>query len=124
MQESTSAGAGVKRKLNAAPTASPSKKQNPLTDAAPVQKTTTATNTKSLSINGKESVAGSRGSKKGGKAHLKSIARRKGADTGKRADWSAFYCELCNVQCNSEKMLADHQGGKKHRERLMEVGSA
>jgi hypothetical protein len=28
------------------------------------------------------------------------------------------FCELCKVQCNSEKMMEEHLGGKKHRENL------
>ncbi|KAF8695313.1 hypothetical protein HU200_037540 [Digitaria exilis] len=122
--------AGVKRKLNAA--ASPAKKQKPLgkyscaichvnmtsqhdlekhlagnkhqlnvtaKKAASVQKTTTATNAKSYQ-NGKENV-----------------------DTGEKADGkSSLDCKLCDVQCNSEKMLASHLGGKRHREKLLEGG--
>ncbi|CAM0951418.1 unnamed protein product [Alopecurus aequalis] len=29
-----------------------------------------------------------------------------------------LFCELCEVQCNSDKMLESHLGGKKHRENL------
>ncbi|KAF8657735.1 hypothetical protein HU200_059895 [Digitaria exilis] len=98
--------------------ASSSDTAEPSTKAASVQRTTTATNAKPFQ-NGKENVAA------GGKPQLKSFAHhRKDADTGEKADWKKdLYCKLCDVQCNSKKMLASHLGGKKHREKLLEGGS-
>ncbi|CAN6217697.1 unnamed protein product [Urochloa humidicola] len=46
---------------------------------------------------------------------------RNDADAEKAADRKrALYCKLCDVQCNGEKMLVEHLGGRRHRERLGE----
>jgi hypothetical protein len=56
-----------------------------------------------------------------GRKVVKGFNHRKDAHVERKASWKdKFYCELCDVQCNSEKMLASHLGGRKHRERLLE----
>ncbi|CAN6204488.1 unnamed protein product [Urochloa humidicola] len=42
------------------------------------------------------------------------------ADAKKADRKDELYCKICDVQCNSEKMLASHLGGRRHRERLEE----
>lgn len=51
-------------------------------------------------------------------AEFRSQSERRDEDAGLTANWNAFYCHVCNVQCNSEKMRASHLGGRRHREAL------
>jgi hypothetical protein len=94
----------------------------PSTKAALVWDRITA-NTESLRGDGKENMAENSGSQQGGKprAEPKSSTHRKDVNTGKKADCKrALYCQLCDVQCNNENMLASHLGGRRQRERLEE----
>jgi hypothetical protein len=36
----------------------------------------------------------------------------------RREEHLRFYCSVCDLQCNSEKMLESHLGGRRHRETL------
>ncbi|TVU09562.1 hypothetical protein EJB05_43045 [Eragrostis curvula] len=52
-------------------------------------------------------------------AEYRSESDRSDGDDGYTADWKrAYYCEVCDLQCNSDKMLASHLGGRRHREAL------
>ncbi|KAK8459806.1 hypothetical protein SEVIR_2G216900v4 [Setaria viridis] len=95
----------------------------------PVWDRITVKNTESSCGDGKEKVPENSGSQQqGGKPHAKAVRaglkgfnHRKDADAEKKVDRKdKFYCKLCDVQCNSEKMLLSHLCGKKHRERLLE----
>ncbi|OEL30345.1 hypothetical protein BAE44_0008636 [Dichanthelium oligosanthes] len=116
--------AGRRHQLNVeALQSSRSDTAEPSTKAAPVWDRITAKNTESLRGDGKDNMAENSGSQQGGKpcAEPKSSTHRNDVNTGKKADWKrALYCQLCDVQCNSEKMLASHLGGRRHRERLEE----
>ncbi|KAK3133355.1 hypothetical protein QOZ80_6AG0535490 [Eleusine coracana subsp. coracana] len=54
-------------------------------------------------------------------AEFRSQSERRDEDAGTTAGWDwkrSFYCDVCDLQCNSEKMLASHLGGRRHREAL------
>ncbi|RLN36261.1 uncharacterized protein C2845_PM03G34860 [Panicum miliaceum] len=73
---------------------------------------------------GKEDAAGSGGPQQGQGG--KPPHRQDAAGAGKKASWTMnpdLYCKPCDVQYTSEKMLAVHLGGKKHRQRCPD-GSA
>ncbi|CAL5074269.1 unnamed protein product [Urochloa decumbens] len=88
----------------------------PSTKAKPMWDRIAAKNTESWRGDGKENVAGNRWPQqqrgKVGSGH-NSFNRRDEAD--RKDKW---YCNLCDVQCNGEKMLASHLGGRRHRERM------
>uniref|UniRef100_A0ACD5XWC2 Uncharacterized protein n=1 Tax=Avena sativa TaxID=4498 RepID=A0ACD5XWC2_AVESA len=56
----------------------------------------------------------------GGKEGIKCAADRTGPEDRRRfaTKRRLRFCELCNVQCGSEKTLESHLGGKKHLEKL------
>ncbi|CAL5088305.1 unnamed protein product [Urochloa decumbens] len=97
----------------------------PSTKAKPVWDRIAAKNTESSRGNVKENAAENRWSQqqRGNRprAWLNSFNHRNDADTEKKADWKdKWYCNLCDARCNSEKMLASHLGGRRHRERMEE----
>jgi hypothetical protein len=52
-------------------------------------------------------------------AESRSDSESSDGDAGRSADWKrSYYCDVCDLQCNSEKMLASHLGGRRHREAL------
>ena len=53
--------------------------------------------------------------------------RQDAAGSRKKASWEMnpdWYCKLCGVQCNGEKNLAEHLGGKRHRQRCPDGSAA
>ncbi|KAL6655561.1 hypothetical protein ACP70R_006387 [Stipagrostis hirtigluma subsp. patula] len=62
--------------------------------------------------NKEAAIAGSKGSSD----------RKDGGDAGKNTSGGSmsvyFYCEICNVRCNSEKMMVSHLGGRRHRQMI------
>jgi hypothetical protein len=53
-----------------------------------------------------------------GKEGSMRAADRTGTEDPRKKFVPKPFCQLCKVQCNSEKMMESHLGGKKHRENL------